>query len=96
MQRYMNRRNTAQTGRRQRVFSEEKSIREADSVILPSRTSQHPDIKSEVHEELAPIQSLKECQEKIRARLNTLKDLFESEENKQKQVKEKYEIQKPA
>jgi hypothetical protein len=58
MQRYMNRRNTAQTGRRPRIFSEEKEIREADSVMLPSKNSHHPDTKSEVHDEIVPIQPL--------------------------------------
>ena len=43
MQRYMNRRNTAQGGKRQRIFSEEKEIREADSVMLPLNDLQHPD-----------------------------------------------------
>jgi len=63
MQRYMNRRNTAQSGARKRIFSQDGDLANGatQSIIMPGSDSQNQDNRSEVHKEPTPIMSLRDC-----------------------------------
>lgn len=97
MQRYLNRRNTTQGGRRKRIFSQENDVANVDtqSQQIPDIDSNNQDLRSEINQEHTPIMSLRDCQENIRTRLNNLKNLFEQEETNQRQVQQKFEMTAP-
>ena len=97
MQRYLNRRNTTQGGRRKRIFSQENDVAnvETQSQHIPDFESNNQDLRSQINQEHTPIMSLRDCQENIRTRLNNLKNLFEQEETNQRQVQQKFEMTAP-